>query len=180
MIKSVCTALLLIAGSSGAFAELVGPAGGCGIPSPSTIVVPQPAISGQSFPIWVCADARAYPDGYITPSLPVIDNVTVEGNTIRVEVSVSQINLFSGPPPKWWQVLALVNEPGEYTIEYYTILRPNSFVPSPGEPRRLRATSSVVVGFGAPTQIDTLSTASKAIALSAMIILGGFFMRRKI
>lgn len=178
MSKCLWLVFLGVIGGSAA-AELAGPGGVCAIPTPAPIVVPQPAMVGTSFPIWVCADSRSYPDGFITPSLPVIDSVVVDGNTIKVEVSVVHGAVLLGAAVRYWQVLASVPQPGAYTVEYYTILRPNPGAGYPGEERTLRATLPIVVaGASEPTSIPSLSFVGMTLLMIGFIICGVFGIRR--
>ena len=175
----IAVTLALIGVGSTASAELVGSAGQCGIPTPSPITLPQIPTSGNQFPIWVCPDIRSYPDGFITSVLPVIDSVVIVGNTIQVEVSSSEVSIFSGVLPRYWQVLTTVPLPGKYNIEYYTILRANPGVGTAGEPRTLRAVLPITVGVSSPTSIPVMSSTGVFFALACMIIFGAVYMNRR-
>lgn len=147
-----------------ASAELVGPSGVCSLPGPVPISLPQPPLAGTAFPIWVCADARAYPDGFLFS--PVFDSVVISGNAIQVEVSAAEVSVLPAFP-RYWQVFSTVPQPGQYTIEYYTVLRPVPGAGTNGEARTLRASLPISVGVASPAAIPVLSF------VGVLCVLGG-------
>jgi hypothetical protein len=111
--------------------------------------------------------------------LPVIDSVTIVGDTIQVEVSSSEVSVFSGVLPRYWQVLAIVPEAGQYSVEYYTVLRANPGVGTLGEARSLRAVLPITVGAPTPASVPTMSAAGLFLATAGVIIFGAMYIARR-